>query len=74
GREVQGGAEAGADDGGEGPTPELTEGVGALCDAAESLQEGGGVGLLNAGLEEIGGLEEGSGENAGAEAGDEMEC
>lgn len=32
------------------------------------------MGLLDAGLEKIGGLEEGSGENAGAEAGDEMEC
>lgn len=74
GGEVEGGAEAGPDDGREGAAPELAEGIWSAGDATEGLQQGGGVGLLDAGLEEIGGLEEGGGEDAGTEAGDEVEC
>ncbi len=74
GGEVEGGAEACADDGGEGAAPELAEGVGGSGDVAESLGEGDRAGLLDAGLEEINGLEERGGECAGAEAGDEVEC
>lgn len=55
--EIEGGAEACANDGGESAAPELTKGVGAAGDVAESLGEGGGAGLLNAGLEEVDGLE-----------------
>lgn len=72
--EVEGGAEARADDGREGAAPELAEGVGAAGDVAEGVGEGGRAGLLDAGLEEINGLEKRGGESAGAEAGDEVEC
>ena len=72
--EVQCGTEACPDDGGEGAAPETTEGVGAAGDVAEGVEEGGGAGLLDACFEQVGWLEEGSGEDAGAEAGDEMEC
>lgn len=72
--EVESGAEASAYHRGESAAPELAEGVGAAGDVAEGVDKRGGTGLLDAGLEEIGGLEEGGGEDAGAEAGDEVEC
>lgn len=72
--EVQRGAEARADDGGEGAAPELAQGVWSGGDVAEGVEKGGGAGLLDAGFQEVGGLEEGGGEDAGAEAGDEVEC
>lgn len=50
GGEVEGGAETGADDGGEGAAPELAEGVGSAGDVAEGVQEGGGAGLLDSGF------------------------
>ena len=40
---------------------------------AERLREGRGVGLLDAGFEEVGGLEEEGGEDAAGEAGGEVE-
>lgn len=72
--EVESGAETGADYGGESAAPEMAEGIGAAGYVAEGVDEGGGAGLLDAGFEEIDGLEKGGGEDAGAEAGDEVEC
>ena len=69
GGEVEGGAEAGSDDGREGASPEVLEGVGAGEDGPEGGEEGSGAGLLDAGFEEVGGLEERGGEAACCEAG-----
>lgn len=59
--EVQGGSDAGADGGGEGAAPELTDRMGRGCDGAESGEEwawrGAAGFLLHARLEEVGGLE-----------------
>lgn len=74
--EVEGAAEAGADHGGGGAAPELADGVGAIEDLAQDVADGGGAGagLLDAGFEEVGGLEEEGGCAAGAEAGEEVEA
>lgn len=45
----------------------------ARCDGAEGEEESAGRGLLDTGLEQVGGLKEGGGEHAGAEACGEVE-
>lgn len=42
-------------------------------DGAEDWEEGGGAGLLDAGLEQVGWLEKDGGADAGEEAGEEVE-
>jgi hypothetical protein len=42
-------------------------------DGAEDWKQGRGAGLLDPGLEEVGGLEEGRGAEAGEEAGQKVE-
>jgi hypothetical protein len=74
--EVEGAAEAGADHRGGGAAPELADWVWAIEDLAQGLADGGGAGagLLDAGFEQVGGLEEEGGCAAGAEAGEEVEA
>jgi len=64
--EVEGAAEAGADHGGGGAAPELADWVGAIEDLAQGVGDGGGAGagLLDAGFEQVGGLEEEGGRAA----------
>ena len=69
--EVEGGAGAGADGGGEGAMPEVTDGEGA--EEGEEWSRGGFLRLLQAGFEQVGGLKEGGGCEATEETGDEME-
>ena len=56
--EVEGGAEACSDDGGKSAAPKLAYRIRPMADVAESLEKGGGTGLLNAGFEEVDGLKE----------------
>jgi hypothetical protein len=53
----------------------LADGVGAIEDLAEGVGESGGAGagLLDAGFEQVGGLQEEGGCAAGAETGEEVE-
>lgn len=46
----------------------------AIENFAESLAEGRGVGLLDASLEQVGGLEESGARHAGAETSDEVKA
>lgn len=72
--EVEGGAEACADDGWESAAPELAEGIRPTGDVAERGEKGGGVGLLDAGLKEVDGLKERGRDDTGTEASGEVEC
>lgn len=74
GGEVEGGAEACADNGWESAAPELTEGIRPTGDIAERVEQGGGVGLLDSSLKEVDGLKERGRDDAGTEASDEVEC
>ena len=70
--EVEGRAEACADDGGKSPPPELVERIRYAGDFTEGLDEGGGPGLLDPGLEKVGGLQYGGRKDTSTKASNEV--
>lgn len=71
--EVDGGTHAGAQGRGHGAPPEGGDGIGRARDVADGGADRVRAGLLDAGLEEVEGLQEHGAEDAGAQAGDEVE-
>lgn len=73
GVEVEAAADAGTDGGGGGAAPEAADWLRPRGDGPDGGPEVCGVRLLDAGFEEVGGLEENCAYDAAAEAGDEVE-
>lgn len=72
-RKIDGGTDAGAQGRGHGAPPEGGDGIGRAGDVADGGADRVRAGLLDAGLEEVEGLQEHGAEDAGAQASDEVE-